>query len=143
MSHPPSSCLVHLVCRQGNIYVAKRRHRKKPVNLAVRYEIGHGRNRSSWTSDPAKKTLTVGRCTAVSCEVANDHTTTHRVIADDAEHDHEKGALRLAEHRGPATRIKRGDIGVRTGGRIQYLWCSIAAASFLCDSTPFRVVVLL
>ena len=30
------------------------------------------------------------------------------MIAADAEHDHEKGALRLADHRGPATRIKPG-----------------------------------
>ena len=44
----------------------------------------------------------------------------HSVIAADAEHDHEKGALRLAEHRGPATRIKRGtsESGLEGGANI-------------------------
>ena len=52
----------------------------------------------------------------MSCEFARDHTTTctgavvpsHRVIAADAEHDHEKGALRWAEQTRTTTRIKPG-----------------------------------
>ena len=41
----------------------------------------------------------------------------HRVIAADAEHDHEKGALRLAEQTRTTTRIKPGTTEPRLEGR--------------------------
>ena len=74
----PVSCklLRHQSRQQSTTCVAERRHRKQPANLGVHTVAGHDGNRSNRTSEHDKKTLTDGRCTALSCEFASDHTTT-------------------------------------------------------------------
>ena len=74
----------------------------------------------------------------MSCEFASDHTTTctgavvpsPRVIAADAEHDHE-GAMRLAEQTRTTTRIKPGTTESWREEGAPYECCSIATASLL------------
>ena len=88
--------LRHQSRQQRTIYVAERRHRKP----------SHG-NR--------KNCLPAGTCRALSCEFASDHKMTRIRARDpliecaraaDGEHHHEKGVLRLAEHRRTAFHIK-------------------------------------
>ena len=53
------------------------------------------------------------------CEFANDHNINLYLTCSSPliEHDHEEGALRLEEHRWPATRIKPGTTESRLEGR--------------------------